>query len=600
MNIDFSKWTEHKELIKWIQEIALLCTPRSIHLCTGSQEEYEKLCHHLVEEKVFISLNPKTYPGSYWCASDPSDVARVEDSTYICSVRKEDAGPTNNWEDPKIMKERLLKLFHGGMKGRTMYVVPFCMGPLHSPFSIIGVQITDSAYAVVNMKIMTRMGREALEMLGSKGRFVPCLHSVGAPLENGKKDVPWPCSSTKYIVHFPEEKSIWSYGSGYGGNALLGKKCLALRIASVIAREEMWLAEHMLIVGITNPEGEKKYFVAAFPSGCGKTNLAMFTPTLPGWKVECVGDDIAWMRAGKDGMLHAINPEYGFFGIAPGTSLESNANAMKTIKSNTIYTNVALTPEKEVWWEGMTKEAPPSLISWKNKPWTPHSGEVAAHPNARFTAPAKQCPIVSNQIDNVNGVPISGIIFGGRRDSLEPLIYESFEWDHGVFLGAALSSEMTAAAKGTIGKLRHDPFAMLPFCGYNMGDYFSHWIEMGKHIKHPPKIFHVNWFKKDEDGKFLWPGYGENGRILKWCFERCDNKFSAQPSAIGLLPYSSDLDLSGLSISRSAIASLFNFDKDLWQKEVDELKRYFEIFGDRFPIALRKQLHLLQERIFSL
>jgi phosphoenolpyruvate carboxykinase (GTP) len=595
----FQDWSQHNRLIGWIEEMKRLCTPQSVHLCDGSQEEYEQLCRLLVDEAVFTPLNPITRPGSFWCASDPADVARVEERTFICSQLQKDAGPTNNWKDPEEMKKILKDLFQGCMQGRVMYVVPFSMGPYGSKLSLIGVQITDSPYAVVNMHIMTRMGLRALEELGTQGEFVPGIHSVGSPLKSGEKDRVWPCAEHKYIVHFPEERSIWSYGSGYGGNALLGKKCLALRIASAKGRDEGWLAEHMLILGMTNPEGEKKYFAAAFPSACGKTNLAMMTPSIPGWKIECVGDDIAWMRFGSDGRLYAINPENGFFGVAPGTSMQSNPNAMQTIMRNTIYTNVALTSDYDVWWEGMTEKPPEQLTSWKRVPWTPESKEPAAHPNSRFTVPARQCPIMSSSMEDPAGVPISGIIFGGRRASLEPLVYEAFDWDHGVFLGAALSSEMTAAAKGVLGQLRHDPFAMLPFCGYNMGDYFAHWLKMGKKTRPDllPKIFHVNWFKKGEDGKFLWPGYGENARVLKWMFERVSHAAEAETTPIGRIPKQGGIDLTGIPQVADNLKQLFAIDRSEWRKEVEDIRHYFKLFGEQLPEDIRKQLNALEDRL---
>jgi len=601
MNIAFESWSQHPQLKAWIEEMVQLCHPKEVHLCDGSKKEYDTLCQQLVENKMFLPLNPQKRPGSFWCVSHPSDVARVEDRTFICSKTAEDAGPTNHWKNPEEMKHILTKLFQGCMEGRVMYVVPFSMGPYGSKLSLLGVQITDSPYAVVHMYIMTRMGKEALKVLGEKGEFIPGMHSVGMPLKPGEQDSTWPCSSTKYIVQFPEERSIWSYGSGYGGNALLGKKCLALRIASAKARDEGWLAEHMLILGITNPAGEKKYFVAAFPSSCGKTNLAMITPTMPGWKTECVGDDIAWMRFGADGRLYAINPENGFFGVAPGTSMLSNPNAMKTIQKNTLYTNVALTEDYDVWWEGMTPNPPEKLTSWKNTPWTPKMSEPAAHPNSRFTVPSQQCPIISPSFNDPQGVPISGIIFGGRRASLAPLVYETFDWEHGVFIGASLSSEMTAAAKGTIGQLRHDPFAMLPFCGYNMGDYFGHWLEMGKKTQPQklPKVFHVNWFKKGADGKFLWPGYGENARVLKWMFDRVSqpSRVEAKKTPIGLIPHLEDLDLQGLSCSHQQLQELFSIDKEQWRTEVVELKKYFKIFQKHLPEGIQRQLQALEERV---
>lgn len=598
MNIDFSGWSQNKNLQDWILKMGKLCRPKNICLCDGSQSEYESFTKQLVETGVFLPLRKKS--GSYLCLSDPNDVARVEDRTFICSEKESDAGPTNHWVDPKKMKEKMTEIFDGCMEGRTMYVIPFCMGPIGSELSIVGVEITDSLYVAVNMYIMTRMGKQALEMLGDSKPFVPCVHSVGVPLKDGQEDVKWPCRSSdeKYIVHFPEERSIWSFGSGYGGNALLGKKCLALRIASVQARDEGWLAEHMLILGLTSPEGEKKYIAAAFPSACGKTNLAMITSSLKGWSVECVGDDIAWMRFGEDGRLYAINPENGYFGVAPGTSESSNPNAMKTIEKNTIFTNVALTDDGDVWWEGMTKEAPDHLTSWKGEPWTKDSKEKAAHPNSRFTAPASQCPIVSQEMDNPKGVPISAIIFGGRRASLEPLVYEAFDWNHGTFLGASLSSEMTAAAKGTVGKLRNDPFAMLPFCGYNMGDYFQHWFDIGDrpNVK-LPKVFHVNWFKKDDKGSFIWPGFGENARVLKWIFERCDDKVLAEKTPLGLFPSISDIDVSGLDLSKDKLEKLFDIDSKAWLTEVENLKKYFDKFEAHLPKKLSEQLENLKKRL---
>ena len=590
--------TQNKKLIDWVNRMSALCQPAAVYWCNGSDEEYDEMAQKLVRSGTFIRLNESIRPNSYFCRSDPSDVARVEGRTFICTEKEIDAGPTNNWKDPGEMKNELKKLFTGCMSGRTMYVIPFSMGPLGSKISHIGVQLTDSPYVVCSMKIMTRIGKDVLKVLGD-GSFVECLHSVGMPIENGAKDVPWPCNETKYIVHFPEEQSIWSYGSGYGGNALLGKKCFALRIASYLAAKEGWLAEHMLIVGITNPKGEKKYIAGAFPSACGKTNLAMLTPTLPGWKVETVGDDIAWMKFGEDGRLYAINPEAGFFGVAPGTSMDTNPNAMLTMSKNSIYTNTALTPEGDVWWEGMTKRKPPKLMNWLGHKWTPASEENAAHPNSRFTAPTSQCPVVDPKWEDPKGVPISAIIFGGRRSSTIPLVYQAFNWQHGTFMGSAVSSEMTAAAVGQAGKLRHDPFAMLPFCGYNMGDYFNHWLKIGRSTDQNklPKIFYVNWFRKDDEGKYLWPGYGENIRIIKWIFERCDGKAEAEETAIGYTPTIKSIDLSGLEIPEENLIQIFSIDKDEWWAEAEEMRNYYKQFGDRLPVELRDELERLEERL---
>ncbi len=599
INSDISKWTKNKKLISWIKDKIKLCQPDSVHLCDGSKEEYDNLLNILIKQNKVIPLNPKKRPNSYLFRSSPDDVQRVEERTFICSENKDDAGPTNNWKDPKEMRDILENLFSQCMRGRIMYVIPFCMGPLGSDKSHIGVEITDSIYVVLNMYIMTRMGKKALEYLNEKTDFVPCMHSVGKPLLNNEKDSLWPCNlENKYIVHFPEDKSIWSFGSGYGGNALLGKKCFALRIASNMAKEEGWLAEHMLILGITNPKGKKKYFAAAFPSACGKTNLTMLMPKLKGWKIECVGDDIAWMKF-SDGKLYAINPEKGFFGVAPGTSYETNYNAMKTLEKNSLFTNVAITFENDVWWENMTEKAPENLIDWNGNKYDPTCNKPAAHPNARFTVSITQCPVKDPDFENPKGVPISAIIFGGRRQDVVPLVYESFDWEHGVFLGASISSQITAAAKGEIGKLRHDPFAMLPFCGYNLADYIKHWLNIRKktNIENLPKIFFVNWFRKNEKDQFIWPGFADNIRVLKWIFERVENEVEAKKTPIGFIPKIKDLDLSNLKISNEEMEKLFEIDPKLWINEAEKLENYFSMFGSRLPQEITNQINSLKERL---